>query len=172
MESLHRLHGSQQSLSQRSVPAPPLRHHGWRNNRTRTLNIHGRLLQLQVDTHASWRPRKNGVPHRKIYLLLQIIPFGLKNTGATYQRLVTQMFKYQLGDTMEVYIDDMLVESKRANDHIQLLSEAFNVLIKYGMKLNPTKYTFRVPTRKFLGYVVTQRGIKASSDQIKALVNI
>lgn len=82
------------------------------------------------------------------------------------------MFKYQLGDTMEVYIDDMLVESKRANDHIQLLSEAFNVLIKYGMKLNPTKYTFRVPTRKFLGYVVTQRGIKASSDQIKALVNI
>ena len=86
------------------------------------------------------------------------MPFGLKNACATYQRLVNQMFKDQLGDTMEVYIDDMIVNSKQANGHIQHLSEAFDVLGKYGMKLNPTKCTFGVAAGKFLGYVVTQRG--------------
>ena len=56
------------------------------------------------------------------------MPFGLKNASATNQRLVNQMFKDQLGDTMEVYIDDMLVKSKQAGDHVQHLSEAFDVL--------------------------------------------
>ena len=60
----------------------------------------------------------------------KVMAFGLKNAGATYQRLVNQMFKDQLGDTMEVYIDDMLVKSKQAKDHVQHLSEAFNVLRK------------------------------------------
>ena len=89
-----------------------------------------------------------------------------------YQHLVNQMFKDQLGDTMEVYIHDMLVKSKHAKDHIQHLSKAFYILRKYSMKLNPTKCPFGVAAGKFMGYVVTQRGIEASPDQIKALVNI
>ena len=72
------------------------------------------------------------------------MPFRLKNTGATYQRLVTKMFKDQLGKTMEVYIDDMLVKSKRKEDHIGHLKEAFDILKRDWMKLNPEKCVFGV----------------------------
>lgn len=94
------------------------------------------------------------------------MPFGLKNAGSTYQRLVNEMFKDLLGDTMEVYIDDMLVKSKIAIDHVEHLKQAFDVLRKYGMKLNPSKCSFGVSAGQFLGYVVTQRGIEASPDQV------
>ena len=57
--------------------------------------------------------------------------FGLKNVGATYQRLVNKMFNEKLGDTMEVYIDDMVVKSKKGEDHIKHLKEAFAILDKY-----------------------------------------
>lgn len=73
---------------------------------------------------------------------------------------------------MEVYINDMLVKSKKVSDHVQHLSEAFDVLRKYDMKLNPAKCTFKVVADKCLGYVMMQRGIEASHDQIKALINI
>ena len=70
--------------------------------------------------------------------------FGLKNVGATNQRLVTKMFKSLLGNTMEVYIDDMLVKSKELSDHDEHLQEAFEPLRAYGMKLNPSKCAFEV----------------------------
>ncbi|XP_056691954.1 uncharacterized protein [Spinacia oleracea] len=92
--------------------------------------------------------------------------------SATYQRLVNKMFKDQLGDTMEVYIDDMLVKSRKADDHVEHLRQSFDVLKKYGMKLNPTKCSFGVSAGKFLGYIVTQRGIEASPDQVRAIINI
>ena len=69
----------------------------------------------------------------------KVMPFGLKNAGATYQRLVNKMFAERLGVTMEVYIHDMLVKSKMAADHIDHLKDCFLVLNKYDMKLNPTK---------------------------------
>ena len=59
------------------------------------------------------------------------MPLGLKNAGATYQRLVNMMFKDLIGKTMEVYVDDMLVKSKMAGDHIEYLSQMFSVLRKY-----------------------------------------
>lgn len=102
----------------------------------------------------------------------KVMPFGLKNAGATYQRLVNKMFEKQLGDTMEVYIDDMLVKTKKAEDHVDHLQETFEVLKKYGMKLNPSKCSFGVPAGKFLGYIVTQRGIEANPSQVQALINI
>ena len=84
------------------------------------------------------------------------MPFGLKNVGATYQRLVNKIFHDLLGKTMKVYIDDMLVKSLRAKDHIEHLKQSFEVLRKYNMKLNPTKYVFGVALGKFLGYIVTK----------------
>ena len=100
------------------------------------------------------------------------MPFGLRNAGATYQRLVNMMFKEQLGDTMEVYIDDMVVKSKRAEDHIEDLATAFKILDQYNMKLNPSKCHFGVKEGKFLGYMVTKRGIEASPEQIKAIIDL
>ena len=82
------------------------------------------------------------------------MPFGLKNTGATYQRLVNHMFKELIGVNMEVYVDDMLVKSKKAKEHIRDLQECFNVLNKYQMKLNPLKCSFRVGSGKLLGFIV------------------
>ena len=68
-----------------------------------------------------------------------VMPFGLKNVEATYQRLVTKMFRPLLGKTIEAYIDDMLVKSKERPDHATHLQEAFELLRAYGMKLNPSK---------------------------------
>ncbi|KAL4581685.1 hypothetical protein LXL04_006212 [Taraxacum kok-saghyz] len=100
------------------------------------------------------------------------MPFGLKNAGATYQRLVNKMFKDKLGDTMEVYIDDMVVKSKKVEDHLRDLEDAFRILDEYNMKLNPAKCHFGVKAGKFLGYMVTKRGIEASPEQIKAVINL
>ena len=97
-----------------------------------------------------------------------VMPFGLKNTRATYQRLVTKMFRPLLGKTMEVYIDDMLVKSKERSDHAGHLQEAFELLRAYGMKLNPSKCAFGVNASQFLGFMVTQRGIEANPAQLKA----
>ena len=73
-----------------------------------------------------------------------VMPFGLKNVGATNQRLVTKMFRPLLRSTMEVYIDDMLVKSKQRPDHAANLQQTFDLLRKYGMKLNPLKCAFGV----------------------------
>ena len=65
--------------------------------------------------------------------------FGLKNTSATYQRLVNQMFSKQILRNMEVYVDDMLVKSREAKTHLVDLKEAFDTLRRYKMKLNLAK---------------------------------
>ena len=102
----------------------------------------------------------------------QVMPFGLKNAGATYQRLVNRMFQKQIGVTMEVYIDDMLVNSTTAELHIAHLSEAFQILRKYNMKLNPAKCAFGVSAGKFLGFIVNHWGIEANPDKIKAVLDM
>ena len=73
---------------------------------------------------------------------------------------------------MEVYIDDMLVKSVKASQHMADLGEAFQILRKYNMKLNPTNCTFGVTWGKFLGSMVHQRGIKANPDKIQAILDM
>ena len=74
----------------------------------------------------------------------RVMPFGLKNAGATYQRLMNKMFTNQIRRNVQVYIDDMLVKSQREDDHLENLKEIFNTLCFYNMKLNPSKCTFGV----------------------------
>ena len=102
----------------------------------------------------------------------QVMPFGLKNAGAIYQRLVNKMFQKQIGASMEVYIDDMLVKSVKAELHITHLAKAFQVLKSYNMKLNPTKCAFEVSTGKFLGFIVNNRGIEAYPNKVKVVLNM
>ena len=99
-----------------------------------------------------------------------VMPFRLKNVGATYQRLVTKMFRPLLGKTMEVYIDDMLIKSKERPDHVNHLQKVFDLLRPYGMKLNPAKCAFEVSVGRFLGFMMTQRGIEANPSQLKAIL--
>ena len=100
------------------------------------------------------------------------MPFELKNVGATYQRLVNKMFQKQIGASTEVYIDDMLVKSVKAELHITHLAEEFQVLKSYSMKLNPTKCAFGVSAGKFLGFIVNDQGIEANPDKIKVVLDM
>ena len=98
--------------------------------------------------------------------------FGLKNAGATYQKLVNMMFNDQIGKTTEVYMDDMLVKSRMVENHVEHLTQMFNVLRKYQMKLNPLKCAFRVKSGKFMGFMVNQQGIEANPKKIRALLEM
>ena len=71
---------------------------------------------------------------------------------------------------MEVYIDDMLVKSKQHSDHAAHLQQTFDLLREYGMKLNPLKCAFKVSVDRFLGFMVTQRGIEANPAHLKAIL--
>ena len=80
--------------------------------------------------------------------------------------MINKIFKDQIGHNMKVYVDDMLVKSCYAGQHLFDLEETFATLRCFQMKLNPTKSAFRVLTRKFLGFVVTKRGIEANPKKI------
>lgn len=98
--------------------------------------------------------------------------FGLKNVGAIYQRLVNEMFKSQIGRNVEVYVDDMLVKSLQTEQHLSDLSKTFQTLRKHKMKLNPSKCAFGVLVKKFLAFMVSQRGVEANTDKVKAILDM
>ena len=102
----------------------------------------------------------------------KVMPFDLKNVGSTYQRMMTKMFKPQLGKSIEVYIDDMVVKSKRVSEHVGDLKNIFEILRKHKLCLNSSKCFFGVGSGKFLGYMVTHRGIEVNLNQIKAISNL
>ena len=102
----------------------------------------------------------------------KVMPFRLKNAGSTYQRMMTKMFEPQLGKNIEIYIDDMVVKSKVMSDHVGDLGNIFEILRRHKLCLNASKYSFGVGLGKFLGYIVTHRGIEINPDQIKAINNL
>jgi hypothetical protein len=102
----------------------------------------------------------------------KVMSFGLKNAGATYQRMVTQMFGHLIGQTVEVYIDDMLVKSLRKEDDIADLTRVFGILRNSHLRLNVAKCTFGVSSGKFLDHMVSRQGIEANPDQIAALMDL
>ena len=96
------------------------------------------------------------------------MPFSLKNARSTYQRMMTKMFKSRLGKNVEVYIDDMVVKSKLVSEHLADLSSIFEILRRHKLRLNASKCSFGVGLGKFLGYMVTHRGIEVNPYQIRA----
>ena len=102
----------------------------------------------------------------------KVMLFGLKNAGSTYQRMMTKMFEPQLGKNVEVYIDDMVVKSKLVSEHVMDLTSTFEILREHKLRLNASKCSFGVGLGKFLGYIVTHRGIEVKPDQIKAINNL
>ena len=102
----------------------------------------------------------------------KVMPFGLKNAGATYQRLVNKMFDQQIGRNMEVYVDDMLVKSKEELAHLDDLKETFATLKTHQMRLNPSKCVFGVASGKFLEFMVSQRGIEANPEKVRAIIDM
>ena len=82
------------------------------------------------------------------------------------------MFHPQIGQNVEVYVDDMLVKSTKEMQHLDDLQETFDILRRYKMKLNPSKCAFGVLSRKFVGFMVSQRGIEANLDKIQVILNM
>ena len=97
------------------------------------------------------------------------MPFGLKNAGSTYQKMMTRMFESLLGKNIEIYIDDMVVKSKMVSEHLGDLRVIFEILRNYRLRLNASKCSFGVGLGKFLGYMVTHKGFEINPDQIKAI---
>ena len=87
------------------------------------------------------------------------IAFGLKNTGATYQRLMDKVLAPMLGRNVQAYVDDMVVTSLEKSKHVSDLEELFTTIAKFRLKLNPEKCIFGVEAGKFLGFLLTERGI-------------
>ncbi|GKV18271.1 hypothetical protein SLEP1_g28676 [Rubroshorea leprosula] len=101
-----------------------------------------------------------------------MMPFDLKNAGATYQKMVTIVFRAQIGRNLEVYVDDIVVKSLKADDHLTDLEETFNNLRQNRMRLNPAKCIFGVEFGKFLGFMVSWKGIEVNLEKIRAIAEM
>jgi len=99
----------------------------------------------------------------------EVMSFGLKNGRATYQCLMDKIFRVLIGRCVEVYVDDIAVKFESFNRHVEDLEVVFKALRKANMRLNPEKCTFKVEGGKFLGFMLTHRGIEANPDKCRAL---
>jgi hypothetical protein len=98
-----------------------------------------------------------------------MMPFGLRNAGATYQRCMQHVFEDHIGRTIEDYVDDIVVKTRKADDLVSDLRMAFDCLRANRVKLNPEKCVFGVPRGMLLGYIVSQRGIEPNPEKVAAL---
>jgi hypothetical protein len=101
-----------------------------------------------------------------------VMTFGLKNAGTTYQWTMNLIFHELLGNTVEVYIDDIVVNSTEFSSHIADLRKAFDKMRRYGLKMNPRKCAFGVSAGKFLGFIIHEHGIEIDPDRIKSIRNV
>jgi hypothetical protein len=102
----------------------------------------------------------------------QVMSFGLKNAGATYQRMMQNCLGSQIGRNIQVYIDDMVITTREEESLISDLAETFDNLNRYKLKLNPTKCFFSVSVGQLLGFLVSARGIEANSEKIQAILTM
>ena len=99
----------------------------------------------------------------------KVMPFGLKNAGATYQRAMVTLFHDMIHKEIEVYVDDMIAKSQTEEEHLVNLQKLFERLRKFQLRLNPNKCTFGVQSGKLLGFIVSHRGIEVDPAKVKAI---
>jgi hypothetical protein len=102
----------------------------------------------------------------------QVMSFGLKNAGATYQRMMQNCLGGQIGRNIQVYIDDVVITTREEESLISDLAETFDNVSRYKLKLNPTKCSFGVSAGQLLGFLVSARGIEANSEKIQAILTM
>ena len=100
------------------------------------------------------------------------MPFGLKNTGATYQRAMVTLFNDMKHKEIEVYVDDMIAKSQGEDEHVVNLKKLFERLRKFQLKLNLAKCTFGATSGKLLEFVVSKKGIEIDSDKVRAIQDL
>ena len=102
----------------------------------------------------------------------KVMPFGLKNVGATYQRAMVALFHDMMHKEIEVYVDDMITKSTFEEEHLVNLKKLFERLRKYKLRLNPSKCTFGVKSGKLLGFIVSQRGIEVDPCKVRDILEM
>ncbi|GJT77577.1 reverse transcriptase domain-containing protein [Tanacetum coccineum] len=100
------------------------------------------------------------------------MPFGLKNDGATYPRLVDKAFDREIGQNLKIYVDDLVIKSHMETKFLRDIEETFCTLRKINMKLNPKKCTFGAAEGMFLGYMISPEGIKLCPDKTEAVLQL
>jgi hypothetical protein len=100
------------------------------------------------------------------------MPFGLRNAGATYKRCMNHVFDQHIGRTVDAYVDDIIVKTRKASDLLSDLEVTFRCLKAKGVKLNPEKCVFGVPRGMLLGFIVSERGIEANPEKIAAITSM
>jgi hypothetical protein len=100
------------------------------------------------------------------------MPFGLKNAGATYQRVMQNCLGSQIGRNIQVYIDDVVITTRKEESLISDLAETFDNLNKYKLKFNLTKCSFGVSAGQRLGFLVSARGIEANPEKIQEILTM
>ena len=102
----------------------------------------------------------------------KVMPFRLKNVGATYQIAMVTLFHDMMHKEIEVYVDDMIAKSHGEDDHVANLRKLLERLRKFQLKLNPAKCTFGATSRKLLGFVVSKRGIEIDPDKVRVIQDL
>jgi hypothetical protein len=130
------------------------------------------LLRVASDSSQSRRPNQDILHYSICRIFYTTMPFGLKSTGATYQRGIQWCLHSQIGCNTEAYVDDVVIKTQEEEELISDLAETFDNLRKFKMKLNPEKCTFGVPSRKLLGYMVSHRGIDPNPEKVLAITKM
>jgi len=105
-------------------------------------------------------------------LYYEVMSFDLKNVGATYQRLRDKIFKGMLDQNVEVYVDEIVVKSDSCEQHVRDLQKVFKAFKDHGMRLNLKKCVFGIKGCRFLGFILTHRGIEANRKQCRAIIEM
>jgi len=100
----------------------------------------------------------------------KVMPFGLKNASATYQRFMDRILSPMLGHNVQAYVDDMVITSEKEDQHVADLKELFTTIARYNLRLNPNKCVFGVEVGKFLGFLLIERGIEANPDKCATII--
>jgi len=125
----------------------------------------------QISMHPRDIPKTAFMTDEANYVY-EVMPFGLKNAEATYRRLMDRIFKDLIGSSVEVYVDDMVVKSTTCDQHLHDLAKVFKALRTVRMRLNLEKCVFGVEGGKFLGFMLTHKGIEANHDKCKAIMEM
>lgn len=133
------------------------------------MDAYSRYNQIRMDPLDA--PKTAFMTNTKNYHY-EVMSFGLKNAGTTFQRSMDATFSQQIGRNLEVYIDDLVAKTKEGRSHADDLEEILSQVRKYRIRLNPAKCSFGVQAGKFLGFLLTRRGIEANPEKCQAIISM
>jgi hypothetical protein len=134
------------------------------------------LLDCYSGYHLIWmkkedEPKTSFITPSGTYCYLRMLE-GLKNAGGSFSRMTAKVLHSQIGRNALTYVDDIIVKSTKQENHIADLQETFANFRQVGLKLNPEKCVFGVKKGKFLGCLVSTKGIKANPSKIEAILRM